>query len=188
MIRIVHETDAPIAAREALLDDAIGKDRKSKTAYRLRDGVPEISELSFSAYDDDRLVGTIRFWPAQVTAPGTVEPIPILILGPLAVAPDIEGQGIGLDLMKTGLKRAEELGHKIVILVGDLPYYSRVGFHREGAKDLQLPGPVDPDRLLLVELEDGAALGLAGMVTKAQQDHQSGAVAQSRLARNKMAG
>ncbi|MFN3232747.1 MAG: GNAT family N-acetyltransferase [Alphaproteobacteria bacterium] len=174
MIKIVHETDTDPQAQSALLDEAFGPDRKKKTAYRLRDGVAEISDLSFAAYDDETLIGTIRFWPAQVRAPAGAKSTPILILGPLAVAADYTGQGVGLELINRGLERAGQLGHRLVILVGDLPYYARAGFQREGAERLSLPGPVDPARLLICELAEGAAAGLEGRVEKADGRGKAG--------------
>jgi predicted N-acetyltransferase YhbS len=93
-------------------------------------------------------------------------PVPALLLGPLAVEPAYAGRGIGVGLMRVGLRKAGVREHRIVILVGDLPYYSRVGFRREGAEGLRLPGPVDPNRLLIRELVEGAALGLEGLIEK----------------------
>ena len=167
MIRIRPYREADPAAVEALLDRSFGPDRHKKTVYRLREGVSPLEDLGFVAFDNKALRGSLQFWPIQVRplrAEG--EAVPAILLGPLAVEPAYAGRGIGMGLMRVGLQRARQLGHRIVILVGDLPYYSRVGFQREGAEGLRLPGPVDPDRLLIRELIDGAAAGLEGLIEK----------------------
>lgn len=153
-----------------LLDKAFGADRHKKTAYRLRDGVPPVPGLSFCARVNGVLRGSIQFWPVVVAGQG--DPVAALLLGPLAVDPDLAGQGIGLALMEHGLDEATKAGHRLVILVGDEPYYARAGFRKTvtgtGAEGLRLPGPVDPNRLLVRELVPGAAEGLAGHVEQAK--------------------
>ena len=167
MIRIRPYREADPAAVESLLDRSFGPDRQKKTVYRLREGVEPVTDLGFAAFDNKALRGSLQFWPIQIR-PLKSEGLPVtaLLLGPLAVEPAYAGRGIGVGLMRVGLQRARQLGHGIVILVGDLPYYSRVGFHREGAEGLRLPGPVDPDRLLIRELIEGAAAGLEGLIEK----------------------
>ncbi|MBI1180853.1 MAG: GNAT family N-acetyltransferase [Alphaproteobacteria bacterium] len=167
MIRIRPHREADPAAVEALLDRSFGADRHRKTAYRLREGVAPLDELSFAAFDNGELRGSLQFWPVRVRPlQGGGAPVDALLLGPLAVDPAFAGHGIGMGLMRVGLRRARLLGHRLVILVGDLPYYSRVGFRREGAEGLRMPGPVDPDRLLVHELAPGAAEGLEGLIEK----------------------
>jgi predicted N-acetyltransferase YhbS len=167
MISIRPYREADPAAVEALLDRSFGPDRQKKTVYRLREGVPPVKDLSFVAFHDKTLRGSLQFWPIQVRPlQSDGVPVPALLLGPLAVEPAYAGRGIGMGLMRVGLQKAKQLGHRIVILVGDLPYYSRVGFQREGAEGLRLPGPVDPDRLLIRELVEGAAKGLEGLIER----------------------
>lgn len=167
MINIRPYREADPAAVEALLDRSFGPDRQKKTVYRLREGVAPLMELGFVAFDNKALRGSLQFWPIQVRPlRSDGPPVAALLLGPLAVEPAYAGRGIGMGLMRVGLQRARQLGHAIVILVGDLPYYSRVGFHREGAEGLRLPGPVDPNRLLIRELVQGAANGLEGLIEK----------------------
>ena len=144
---------------EHLLDAAFGLERRTKTAYRLREGSAPIADLCFSARLDGRLVGSIQFWPLIVG--GETE---ALLLGPLAVEPELHGQGCGLALMKHSLARARELGHRLVILVGDAPYYARVGFERIPGGRMLMPGPVDPDRFLALELQRGALAGAHGLI------------------------
>ena len=167
MITIRPFREADPAAVEALLDRAFGPDRQKKTVYRLRESVPPVTELGFVAFDNKALRGSLQFWPIQVRPLQSDGPaVPAVLLGPLAVEPAYAGRGIGLGLMRVGLQKAKQLGHGLVILVGDLPYYSRVGFHREGAEGLRLPGPVDPNRLLIRELIDGAAKGIEGLIER----------------------
>lgn len=158
---IVLETPAHAAAVEKLNADAFGPDRFAKTVYRLRDGVDPISSLSFVMRDGEEVVGTLRFWP--VTIGGTT---PALLLGPLVAAADRQGEGIGSRLMQEGLARAAAEGHRIVILVGDEPYYRRFGFTRALARRLKLPGWVDRKRFLARELAAGALQGVSGMLTR----------------------
>jgi len=156
------------AAIESLLDRSFGPDRFKKTAYKLRDGVDPIPELSLVALEHDELGnevldGTIRFWP--VTIGGTV---PALLLGPIAVSERLQGGGLGSKLIRMSLNKAAALGHKAVILVGDAPYYERFGFSRSLTLGMQMPGPVDLDRLLGLELVPGALAGATGMIGKVE--------------------
>lgn len=158
------------AAIEALLDRSFGPDRFKKTAYKLREGVAPIPELGFVAIEHDELgneilEGTIRYWP--VTIGGTV---PALLLGPIAVSDRLQGGGLGSKLIRMSLNKAAALGHRAVILVGDAPYYARFGFTRDLTLDMALPGPVDLDRFLGLELVPGALAGAAGMVTAPMAD------------------
>lgn len=171
MIIIKPQIKADGPAIEDLLDKAFGPDRQKKTAYRLRDGVPPVKDLCFVAYEGDELRASLRFWQVKIVPKEDgADAVPALLLGPLAVDPRFRGKGIGIDLMEYGLERAKALGHGVVILVGDLDYYSRVGFSREVARGLSLPGPVDPERFLARELEAGALggvqSGIGGLVDR----------------------
>lgn len=168
MHQILPQAPSDEAAIEALLDLTFGPTRRLKTAYRLRDGVAPVEALSLVAKREGALVGTIRFWPILLKPDDKrLSARPALLLGPLAVEPKLAGQGIGLALMREGLARAKALGARIVVLVGDLDYYGRVGFSRQPAAGLKLPGPVDPERLLALEIEPGA---LAGLEASAHKD------------------
>ncbi|MDX1580604.1 MAG: N-acetyltransferase [Alphaproteobacteria bacterium] len=164
LIRPQRPSDAPVV--EDLLERAFGPDRLKKTAYRLRDNVAPERNLSFVAAENNELRGSLRFWRVWIRPSNGSAPIAALLLGPLAVEPALRGKGIGLELMRHGLDRARALGHRIVILVGDEPYYAKVGFSRQVAEGLSLPGPVDPARLLGLELEPGALEGVSGMLEK----------------------
>jgi len=162
-IDISPEQPEHAAAIEQLLDLSFGPGRFAKTAYRLREGVAANPDLSFIATAGGALRASLRFWP--VTIAGQWE---ALMLGPLAVDPARRGKGIGLDIMRHGLDAARALGHQRVILVGDAPYYAKVGFARAPAEGLVFPGPVDPDRLLAMTLQPGAMNGVAGKIGKAR--------------------
>jgi predicted N-acetyltransferase YhbS len=158
-IKIRHETPFDIARREALLDEAFGDARFTKTAQRLReDRLPERG-LSFVASADGRLVGTVRLWNVSA-GPGR----PALLLGPLAVTSDARSCGIGGALMEHALGQAQRRGHQAVLLVGDAPYYGRFGFTAEKTGALWLPGPYARERLLARELVPGALKGARGLI------------------------
>lgn len=162
MLRIVEETRGDVIAREALLDAAFGPDRAAKTCERLREGRLPANGLALAAFDGDRLVGTLRFWPVM-----TGDGRPALMLGPLAVAESHRDRGLGSLMMRRGLTLAGVYGHRAVLLVGDEPYYRRFGFARSLAQGLDLPGWFDPARFLGLELQPGALAGARGLVTAA---------------------
>lgn len=147
-----------IPAREALLDRVFGPNRRAKTCERLREGRLAASGLSFVARADDRVIATLRFW--HVAAGNQ----PALILGPIAVHPLFRSLGLGAEMIRLGLSRAVEVGHEAVLLVGDAPYYQRFGFSAAPTQSLDMPGPVDPERFLGLELEPGALQGAKGLV------------------------
>ena len=160
MNQIRQEKRTDIPAREALLNAAMGEDRFTKCSERLREERVAAEGLSFVAVEDGRLIGTVRLW--HVTAgPGRAA----LLLGPLAVAPEAQGRGIGSALMAHALKAARRSGAAAVILVGDAPYYGRFGFCAEKTGALWMPGAYDPARLLALELKVGALDGARGLVS-----------------------
>jgi len=146
---------------ETLLDQAFGLDRQTKTSYRLREGETAIDGLSFVARDaTGKIAGTISFWDIFLGADGTKA----ILLGPLAVTPDQQNSGIGLTLMKHGIAQAKRFGHGIVVLVGDEPYYSKLGFAIVPDARLIMPGPQDPNRLLYLELVPGSLGQAHGLI------------------------
>ena len=112
--------------------------------------------------DYDALAGAIRYWPVRVGEAGH----PALLLGPVAVHPTRQGEGLGALLITESLERAAALGWSRVILVGDAPYYRRFGFSRDTARALDYPPPTNPDRLLARALQPGAFDGVAGLVRR----------------------
>jgi predicted N-acetyltransferase YhbS len=152
------ERASDVVAREALLDACFGANRHARTCQRLRDGRAPAEGLALSAVQQGRLVGTVRLW--HVSAGGK----PALVLGPLAVDPSRRALGVGAALMNHALAAAKARGHGAVILLGDAPYYARFGFSPLKTGELSLPGPFERDRLLGIELRDGALDGAWGMI------------------------
>jgi predicted N-acetyltransferase YhbS len=148
-------------AIELMLDHAFGIARRAKTSYRLREGSKPSPGLSLVVRDEELgLQGAVSFWPVQIGEKGTSA----LLLGPLVVHWRRQNRGVGLALMRKGLALAREQGHHLIILVGDRPYYARVGFEQVPARRLILPGPVDPARFLYLELKAGALADAEGLV------------------------
>jgi predicted N-acetyltransferase YhbS len=163
MFRILCEAPHDWQEVEGLFDLAFAPGRTALSSYRLRDGVPPVPELSLLARDDyDSVGGAIRYWPVRVGAAGT----PALLLGPVAVHPTRQGEGLGALLITDSLERAVKAGWSRVILVGDEPYYRRFGFTRRAALALDYPPPTNPDRLLARALAPGAFDGVSGMVRR----------------------
>ena len=164
LIRAERAEDAD--AVDALVDLAFGPGRFAKTAYRLREGVLPEARLSFVAQDGAgaALWGSVRFWPVIVGQS------PALLLGPLAVVPELRGRGIGISLMQHGIRAAAALGWDTVILVGDESYYAKVGFRRLVPGQIRFPGPVDPDRVLGLSLNTDSLARLSGDVKRARID------------------
>jgi predicted N-acetyltransferase YhbS len=163
MTSFVIEPQKPgdAAAIEAMLDASFGIGRRVKTSYRLREREEAAEGLSFVARDAAGvLVGAISFWHLRIGS----DRVAALLLGPLAVHPGHQNQGIGLALMKHGLAAARVLGHGLVILVGDAPYYARVGFQPVPEGQMMMPGPVDLRRLLALELKPGTLAHAEGLI------------------------
>ena len=158
---IRSERASDVVAREALLDACFGDNRHTRTCQRLRDGRAPAEGLALSAVAEGRLVGTLRLW--HVSAGG----VPALVLGPLAVDPSCRDLGVGAALMDRALTAAKARGHGAVVLLGDAPYYARFGFSDLKTTELSLPGPFERDRLLGLELRDGALDGAWGMIAPA---------------------
>lgn len=160
------QTPADDNAVEHLLDLTFGLGRRTKTSYRLRQGSHAVSGLSQLIYDSKvGLAGAISYWPLVVGKAFS----PAILLGPLAVHPARQNLGIGRALMTVTLEKAKSQGHKLVLLVGDAPYYARVGFQQLPKGVLQLPGPFDPARFLFLELVPEALNGMSGLVLPPQR-------------------
>ncbi len=161
MFRLYRESPDDQFEVEYLYDLAFAPGRTALSSYRLRDGVEPVADLSIVARDEfDVLAGAIRFWPVRVGVRGD----PALLLGPVAVHPTRQGEGLGALLINDSLRKAEATDWSRVILVGDAPYYSRFGFSRETARGLSFPPPTNPERLLARELRPGAFRGVGGLV------------------------
>ncbi len=157
-ILIRSETVADADAREDLLESAFGPARFEKTCERLREG--RLPAIALVAEHDGRIVGSVRLW-AVAAGPGR----PALALGPLAVDAGVRCMGIGGRLVRAALNQAAASGHGAVLLVGDAPYYARFGFSAAPTEALWMPGPVERERFLAVELRAGALSGARGLVS-----------------------
>jgi predicted N-acetyltransferase YhbS len=157
-LTIRPEAPADKAAIERLHERAFGPGRFARTAYRLREMAGEDAVFGFTAHVGTLLVGSVRVTPAQAGA------VRACMLGPLTVDPAFEGKGIGAALMAEAISSATARGLELMLLVGDLPYYSRFGFRPLPAGRIMLPGPVDPARFLGRELAEGALERASGAV------------------------
>ena len=161
---IRQEAEGDAARIEFLTEAGFGPGRYAKSAYRLREGVRASQDLSFVAVEGETLRGSVRFWPIKAGESDA------LLLGPLAVDSAQRGRGIGISLMQAGIAAAREAGWRVILLVGDEPYYSRVGFVKLKHRRLRFPGPVDHDRLLGLALVEGALDNLQGAIRRAKID------------------
>lgn len=157
--RLEEETEADWWEVEALYDLCFAPGRTALSSYRLRNGVPKVAELCLTLRDDDGiLAAVIRYWPVRVGGQR------VLLLGPVAVHPTRQGEGLGGLLMHESLAEATRLGWERVLLVGDAPYYRRFGFRK--IEGVVMPPPTNPDRVLALSLRPGAWEGVRGDVTR----------------------
>jgi predicted N-acetyltransferase YhbS len=169
---ITAESSDDVAAREALLDRAMGPGRKRKSSEKLRRGRRPSEGLAFSTKDaNGRLVGTVRLWDVAAGEGGASA----LLLGPLAVDPQVKSGGIGSALMRQAIAEARRLGHGAILLVGDAPYYARFGFSAEKTDALSMPGPYEKSRFLALELIEGWLDGAKGTLKAAGRKARAGA-------------
>lgn len=163
MFALAPETPDDWHEVEYLYDTAFAPGREALSSYRLREGIEPVRDLCLVARDPDAkvLAGAIRFWPVAI---GTAR-APALLLGPVAVHPTYQGEGLGGLLIEGSLERAVDLGWTRVILVGDEPYYRRFRFAH--ARDLAFPPPTNPDRLLARALAEDAFDGVTGEILRA---------------------
>ena len=160
MYRLQEETEADWWEVEALYDLCFAPGRTALSSYRLRDGVPTVAALCLILRDADGiLAAAIRYWPAEAGGQD------VLLLGPIAVHPTRQGEGLGALLINESLAEARRLGWERAMLVGDAPYYARFGFGK--LANIVMPPPTNPDRVLGLALKAGAWAGVAGPVTKA---------------------
>jgi len=157
-LTIRPETADDALAIERLHERTFGPGRVAKTAYRIREGVEHQPELSFTARIGTLLVGSVRLTPIRIGATKA------LLLGPLTIEPPFRDRGIGKALIDRALAEAKAKGHHLVVLVGDEPYYGKSGFVRIPKGRATMPGPVDPARLLVCELVQGAFDDVSGPI------------------------
>ena len=154
--KLTPETAEDAEAILRLNERVFGPGRFARTAYRVRETTPPDLSLSFVARVGPLLVG------ANAMTPIYVGEAPALLLGPLIVEPVFRSRGIGEALVNASLEAARAAGARLVVLVGDEPYYGRMGFKPAGPGRVVMPGPVDPARVLVCELVEGAFAGVSG--------------------------
>jgi len=158
--KIAEETAEDWWEVEALYDLSFAPGRSALSSYRLRDEIAPVSALCLTARDPDGvLAGAVRNWPVRI---GTAE---ALLLGPIAVHPTRQGEGLAALLMWRCIDLAKDLGWARMFLVGDAPYYGRFGFER--LDNVEMPPPTNPERLLALSLVPDAWAGIRGKVERA---------------------
>lgn len=160
---VTYAPEEPVhdSAIEDINKEAFGPGRFTRAAYRIREGGPHDRRLSFVALNGEHVIASVRFTPIMIGI------TPALLLGPLAVRPAWKNKGIGRALMRTGMESARIAGHKLVILVGDEPYYAPFGFRAIPGHQIEMPAPVDPARFLACELTPRSLLNVEGKVRHA---------------------
>ena len=157
-LTILPETAEDALAIERLHERTFGPGRFARSAFRIREGRGHLHALSFTARVGTLLVGSVRLTPI------CIGDTPALLLGPLTVEPPFRSHGVGRALIKRALNDAKAAGHKLVMLIGDEPFYGKSGFKRIPKGQVKFPGPVDPARLLVAELAKSAFDGVAGII------------------------
>jgi predicted N-acetyltransferase YhbS len=157
-LTILPETGDDALVIERLHERTFGPGRYARTAYRIRERMTHHLDLSFTARIGTLLVGSVRLTPVRLGD------TPALLLGPLTVEPPFRGHGVGRALIERALQEAKGKQHRLVVLVGDEAYYGPLGFKQIPQGRAAMPGPVDPARLLVAELVEGAFDGVAGSI------------------------
>ena len=157
-LTVLAERSEDAAAIERLHERTFGPGRYARTSYRIREKIAHRLDLSFTARIGTLLVGSVRLTEVRISD------TPALLLGPLTIEPPFRDRGIGKVLMERALGEAKRQGHRLVVLVGNEPYYARVGFKRIPRGQVKFDGPVDPERMLAAELVEGALAGVSGVM------------------------
>jgi predicted N-acetyltransferase YhbS len=157
--RLAAERPQDAPAVEQVILRAFGPGRFAKAAERLREGRQPLRDLSVVAWDGDRIIGCVRLWPVSIA--GT----PAVLLGPIAVEATARSQGLGAALVEHACNAAGDAGHRLIVLVGDKPFFGPLGF--DVTPRVAMPGPVDRQRVMLRALAPGADVGVEGLVAAA---------------------
>ena len=159
MLDLTPETPADWWEVEALFDLCFAPGREALSSYRLRDDATPVAALCFLIRDETgALGGAIRYWPVNIAQQ------PALLLGPVAVHPTRQGEGLGGFLIRESLKIAQDMGHQRVMLIGDAPYYEGFGFSK--LQNVHMPPPTNPNRILGISLSKNAWNTISGPVEK----------------------
>ena len=157
---LIAETVRDRASIDAFIDQVFGPGRYAKTAERLREGNLPLLDLSFVCWRGAEPIGCVRQWPILIGGS------PVVFLGPFAVEAGQRKHGLGAMLIKRACEAAAAAGHDAILLVGDAPYFGPLGFEQVPAGRIELPGPVDPRRVLWRALKPGGTDALNGAVAK----------------------
>ena len=155
---LLNELPEHARAVEVLVDRAFGPGRFAKSSERLREGNRKLDDCSFVALDEGRVIGSVRLWPVMVGDK------PVAFLGPLAVDATARSHGLGQALVEAACAAAARAGWRAVLLVGDAPYFARIGFSAGPAARVTMPGPADQRRVLVKALVEGGDTGLVGPI------------------------
>ena len=155
---ILVERPEHARAVEVLVDRAFGPGRFAKSSERLREGNRKLDDCSFVALLGGRVIGSVRLWPVSVGGR------PVAFLGPLAVDATERSHGLGQALVEAACAAAAKAGWRAVLLVGDAPYFGRIGFSAGPAARATMPGPADQRRVLVKALAEGGDADLAGPI------------------------
>lgn len=163
MPKLLPLSSQPDAATEALLDAAFGTDRHGRTAYAIRRGTAWLPRFSYAVLrDTGELAGLLQSWPVALTDEEAGTETPLIMVGPVAVLPEWQGEGHGRMLMDRLIADAEETADCPLMMIGDPEYYGRFwGFSADATGGWRVPGPVDPRRLLMRGLRGAPALPAA---------------------------
>ncbi|MGL3819872.1 GNAT family N-acetyltransferase [Sphingopyxis sp. R3-92] len=164
MVELLPLAEIDVQAVEDLLDAAFGADRFGRTAYRLREGSAAVPDLSFALVEGGLLIGTIQCWPVvHQAADGAATPL--VMVGPVAVRPDVQRGGHGRALMAHMLDAAETRADGALMMIGDPEYYGRFfGFDADATGAWDLPGPFERRRLLARAVNGHQLPMAAGMI------------------------
>tara|TARA_Y100000589_G_scaffold208723_1_gene196863 strand:- start:305 stop:802 length:498 start_codon:yes stop_codon:yes gene_type:complete len=161
MIQFKHESENDKQEVEELLDLVFSPSRKNLSSYSLRKNVPKINTLSFVAKNNKgSIVGVIRNWPIFIESRKNLS----LLMGPIAVHPTFQGEGLGSFLINYSIKESRKYGWERAVLIGDIEYYKSFGFFQQNNNKIDFPSPTDPERILLLEIKKNSFDGINGKV------------------------
>ena len=163
MFQFEHETENDKQEVEDLLDLVFSPSRKNLSSYSLRKNVPKINTLSFVAKNNkNSIVGIIRNWPIFIESRKNLS----LLMGPVAVHPTFQGEGLGSYLINYSIKESRKYGWERAVLIGNIEYYKSFGFFQQNDNKIDFPSPTDPERILLLEIKNNSFDGIKGKVIK----------------------
>lgn len=122
--------------------------RYVKTVFRMREKYDHLINISHVALIGDNIIGSVRYWNILVNSS------PALLLGPVVIHPNYRGEGYGKELLECSIQNCKISNFKLIFLIGDFLYYSKIGFKKLEEKKISFVGPVNKDRLLYINFGD----------------------------------